>query len=39
LFLAVRVTGIKADEATLKFYRQLSPDEIARALPGAQFPG
>jgi len=39
LFLAVRVTGIKGDEATLKFYRQLSPEEIARALPGAQFPG
>lgn len=35
LFVAVRVSQVSGDEATLKFYRQLTPDEIARALPGA----
>lgn len=35
LFVAVRVSQATGDEATLKFYRQLTPDEIARALPGA----
>ena len=35
LFVAVRLGQVSGDEATLKFYRQLTPDELARALPGA----
>ena len=35
LFVAVRLSQVSGDEATRKFYRQLTPDELARALPGA----
>ena len=35
LFVAVRLSQVSGDEATLKFYRPLPPDELARALPGA----
>jgi hypothetical protein len=32
LFVAARVTDAKADEASLHFYRELSDEEIERAL-------
>ena len=35
LFAAVRVQSVKDNEAQLKFYRQLSLDEIDSILPGA----
>ena len=34
LFAAVRVVSVKDNEAQLKFYRQLSLDEIGAILPG-----
>jgi hypothetical protein len=34
LFAAVRVVSVKDNEAQLKFYRQLSLDEIGSILPG-----
>ena len=32
LFAAARVASVSGDEATLRFYRELSDDEIERAL-------
>lgn len=34
LFAAVRVGSVKGDEALLKFYRPLTPEEIDAILPG-----
>ena len=38
LFAAVRISWVKGDEAGLKFYRQLSAEEIEGTLPGALLP-
>jgi hypothetical protein len=34
LFAAARIAGVNGDEADLRFYRELSADEIERALVG-----
>lgn len=39
LFAAARVAAVDGDEASLRFYRELSPDEIERALLTAGPPG
>lgn len=39
LFAAARVASVNGDEASLGFYRELSPDEIERALLTVGSPG
>jgi hypothetical protein len=39
LVAAAHVAGVSGKEATLSFYRELSPDEIERALPAAVLRG
>jgi hypothetical protein len=39
VFAAVRIAWVSGDEAGLKFYRQLSPEEIEGCFPAALLPG
>jgi hypothetical protein len=39
LFTAARIASVNGDEATLQFYRELSDEEIERALMSAAFGG